>query len=64
MQAHILSLVLTHNLNLWVGLQGKKSECGHFAYQVKGKEVWINIEASTLTLHTPLRGWRNGIYVL
>ena len=34
----------------------KKSECGHLAYQIKGKEVWTNIEANTLTLHTPLRG--------
>ena len=30
--------VLTHTLNLWVGLKGKKSECGHVAYQ-NGKEV-------------------------
>ena len=28
--------------------------------KLKGKEVWINIEANTLTLHTPLRGWRKG----
>ena len=64
MQAHILSLH-THTLNLWVWLKGKiKSERGHVAYQIKGKDVRTNIEANTLTLHTPLRGWRNGIYVL
>ena len=45
--------------------KGKKSsECGHVAYQIKGKEVWNNTEANTLTLYTPLRSWRNGIYVL
>ena len=27
--------VLTHTLNLWVGLKGKKSECDHVAYQIK-----------------------------
>ena len=32
--------LLTHTLNLWVGLKGKRSsECGHVAYQIKGKEV-------------------------
>ena len=31
--------VLTHILNLWFRLKGKKSECGHVAYQIKGKEV-------------------------
>ena len=31
--------LLTHTLNLWVVLKGKKSECGHVAYQIKGKEV-------------------------
>ena len=32
--------VLTHTLNLWVGLKSlKNSECGHVAYQIKGKEV-------------------------
>ena len=36
MQAHILSL---HTLNPWVGLKGENSECGHVAYQIKGKEV-------------------------
>ena len=35
-------------LNLWVGLNYKKSECGHVAYQ-KGKEVQTNIEANNLT---------------
>ena len=30
---------LTHTLNLYVGLKGKKSECGYVAYQIKGKEV-------------------------
>ena len=34
-----------------MGLKCKKgSECGHVAYQVKG----TNIEADTLTLHTPI----------
>ena len=51
MQAYIL----THTLNLWVGLKWKKkiSECGHVTYQIKGKEVKINIEAKKLALHTP-----------
>ena len=31
--------LLTHTLNLWVGLKGKKSECGHVACQIQGKEV-------------------------
>ena len=32
--------VLTHTLNVWVEFKGKKnSECGHVAYQIKGKEV-------------------------
>ena len=30
---------LTHTLNLSVGLIGKQSECGHVAYQIKGKEA-------------------------
>ena len=31
--------LLAHTLNLWVGFKGKtKSECGHGAYQIKGKE--------------------------
>ena len=34
---HILSPKLT--INLWVGLKGKKSGCGHVAYQIKGKYV-------------------------
>ena len=35
-------------------IKGKKniSECGHVAYQIKGQEVWTNIEANSLTLHT------------
>ena len=32
------------------------SECGHVAYQIKGK-VYTNIAAKTLTLHTPLYLW-------
>ena len=32
----------------------RNSECGHVAYQIKGKEVLTNIEAKTWTLHTPL----------
>ena len=32
----------------------KKSECGHAAYRIKGREVQTNIESNTLTLHTPL----------
>ena len=35
-------------------IKRKKSECGHVAYQIKGKEVQTNIEANALTLHTPL----------
>ena len=31
-----------------------KSECGHVAYQIKGKEVSTNKEAKNLTLRTPL----------
>ena len=42
MQAHILSF-LAHILNLCVGLKGKeKPECGHVAYQIKGKERSID----------------------
>ena len=52
-----------HPLNLWVALKVKKSVCSHVAYQIKGKEVWTNIEANTLTIHTPLTDWRNEIYV-
>ena len=37
MQAHILSLIIRSTC--WVGLKGKKSECGHVAYQIMGKEV-------------------------
>ena len=29
------------------------SECGHVAYQIKGKEVWTSMQEKTLTLHTP-----------
>ena len=39
----------------------KKSVCSHVAYQIKGKEEWTNIEANTLTIHTPLTDWRNEI---
>ena len=38
-----------------------KSECGHVAYQIKGKEVSTNKEAKNLTLRTPLTsgsGWK------
>ena len=32
--------ILKHTLNLWIGLKGKQIyECGHLAYQIKGKEV-------------------------
>ena len=45
--------VLTHTLNLWVRLECiRKSECGHAAYQIKGSEVYTNIEAKPFTLHT------------
>ena len=30
------------------------SECGHIAYQIKGKVVKTNTETIFLTLHTPL----------
>ena len=33
------------------------SKCHHVAYQIKGKEVRTNIEAYTLTFHTPLTSW-------
>ena len=36
MRAHILSLHTPQPMS-WV--KGKKSESGHFAYQIKGKEV-------------------------
>ena len=32
----------------------KKSECGHVAYQIKGKEVKTDIEAKYVSLPTPL----------
>ena len=38
-----------------------RSECGHVAYQIKGKEVYTNIIAQVLTLHTTLTsgsGWK------
>ena len=37
MQTHIFSLHM--DLNLWFGLKGKSSECGHVAYQIYGKAV-------------------------
>ena len=53
MQAHILSI---HTFNLWVGLNNKKeSECGHVAYQFKGKERSIDLHRSKRldVTHTP-----------
>ena len=42
--ASIYSL-LTHILNLWVGLKCKKnSECCHVAYQIKGKKYGLTYE--------------------
>ena len=35
---HIIS-PYTRTLNLWFGLKGKNSECGHVAYQIYGKAV-------------------------
>ena len=29
------------------------TECGHVAYQIKGNEMYVNIQANILTLHTP-----------
>ena len=41
MQAHFH--LITHTFNLWVGLKDKtNSECGHVAYQIKGKERSID----------------------
>ena len=38
-----------------MGSKGKKkSESGHLAYQIEGKEVKTNMQVKTLTLHTPL----------
>ena len=39
MQAHILSLHTPQPVG-WIN--GKKSECGYFAYQIKGKERGID----------------------
>ena len=44
----------TDTLNMWVELKGKKIECGHVAYQRKGKEVYSYIITNTLALHTHL----------
>ena len=42
---------LTHTINLWVGLKGKKySECGHVAYQIKKKEVKTNVDEKNFDL--------------
>ena len=52
-------------LNPWVGLKGKQnSEYGHVAYQIEGKEVQTNIEANSLTLHTPLTSWSGWSQIL
>ena len=55
------SSVLTHTLDLWGGVKRSNtfffSESGYVAYQIKVKEVETNMQANTLTLHTPLISW-------
>ena len=52
---HILSLHTTSTCGFDQKVN-KNSECGHVAYQIKGKYVSTNIEANTLTLNIPRRG--------
>ena len=49
--------VLTHTLDSWCGVKRLLfffSEIGNVTYQIKVKEEKTNVQAKTLTLHTPL----------
>ena len=56
-QAHHLA-TNSHGQGIKFGNKSMFSECSHVAYQIKGNEMYDNIQANILTLRTP---WTPGL---